>query len=82
VYAAYLLQRVRATRRGAAFGALIAAFDTGIGGGSLVTGWIVGIAGYQTGFGVAAALSALAIPYFFAVRRVLPATAPPRPAAT
>jgi MFS family permease len=77
VYAAYLLQRVGATRRGAAFGALIAAFDTGIGTGSLVTGWIVGIAGYQAGFGVAAALSALAIPYFFAVRGVLPAPAEP-----
>jgi MFS family permease len=73
VYAAYLLQRVNAARRGAAFGALIAAFDTGIGTGSLVTGWIVGAAGYQAGFGVAAAISALAIPYFFAVRRVLPA---------
>ena len=71
VYAAYLLQRVNAARRGAAFGALIAAFDTGIGTGSLVTGWIVGVAGYQAGFGVAAALSALSIPYFFAVRRVL-----------
>ena len=73
VYAAYLLQRVNAARRGAAFGALIAAFDTGIGTGSLVTGWIIGVAGYQAGFGVAAALSALAIPYFFAVRGVLPA---------
>jgi MFS family permease len=73
VYAAYLLQRVNAARRGAAFGALIAAFDTGIGTGSLATGWIVGVAGYQAGFGVAAAISALAIPYFFAVRRVLPA---------
>jgi MFS family permease len=73
VYAAYLLQRVNAARRGAAFGALIAAFDTGIGTGSLVTGWIIGVAGYQAGFSVAAALSALAIPYFFAVRGVLPA---------
>jgi len=73
VYAAYLLQRVSAARRGAAFGALIAAFDTGIGTGSLVTGWIVGVAGYQAGFGVAAAFSAFAIPYFFAVRGVLPA---------
>jgi MFS family permease len=73
VYAAYLLQRVSAARRGAAFGALIAAFDTGIGTGSLVTGWIVGVAGYQAGFGVAAAFSAFAIPYFFAVRAVLPA---------
>ena len=72
VYAAYLLQRVDAARRGAAFGALIAAFDTGIGTGSLATGWIIGVAGYQAGFGVAAAVSALAIPYFFAVRRVLP----------
>jgi MFS family permease len=75
VYAAYLLQRVSSARRGAAFGALIAAFDTGIGTGSLVTGWIVGVLGYQAGFGVAAALSALAIPYFFAVRRVLPVPA-------
>jgi MFS family permease len=72
VYAAYLLQRVDAARRGATFGALIAAFDTGIGTGSLVTGWIIGVAGYQAGFGVAAAVSALAIPYFFAVRGVLP----------
>jgi MFS family permease len=77
VFAAYLLQRVSAARRGAAFGALIAAFDTGIGSGSLMTGWIVGMAGFRAGFGAAAALSALAIPYFFAVRRVLPA--PPDP---
>jgi len=74
VYAAYLLQRVHAARRGAAFGALIAAFDTGIGTGSLVTGWVIGAAGYPAGFGAAAAISAFAIPYFFAVRRVLPAS--------
>lgn len=78
VYAAYLLQRVNAARRGAAFGALIAAFDTGIGTGSLMTGWIIGAAGYQAGFAAAAALSALSIPYFFAVRGVLPASPPLR----
>jgi MFS family permease len=78
VYAAYLLQRVNAARHGAAFGALIAAFDTGIGTGSLMTGWVIAAAGYQAGFGAAAALSALAIPYFFAVRRVLPASPPSR----
>jgi MFS family permease len=72
VYAAYLLKRVRASRRGAAFGALIAAFDTGIGTGSLATGWIVGSYGYQPAFAAAAALSALAIPYFLSVRHVLP----------
>ena len=77
VYAAYLLQRVSAARRGAAFGALIAAFDTGIGTGSLATGWIVSAYGFQAGFGAAAALSALAIPYFLAVRSVLPV--PPDP---
>lgn len=71
VFAAYLLQRVSATRRGAAFGALLAAFDTGIGSGSLMTGWIIGVAGYQAGFGAAAALSALAIPYFLVMRRFL-----------
>jgi len=72
VYAAYLLKRVSATRRGAAFGALIAAFDTGIGTGSLATGWIVGSFGYRPAFAAAAALSALAIPYFLSVRHVLP----------
>ena len=40
-----------------------------------MTGWIIGAAGYQAGFGAAAALSALAVPYFLAVRRVLPAPA-------
>ena len=72
IYAAYVLQRVNAARRGAAFGAIIAAFDTGIGAGSLLTGWLVGLWGYQAAFAVGAGLSALAIPYFFSVRRVLP----------
>ena len=72
IFAAYILQRVNPTRRGAAFGAIIAAFDTGIGAGSLLTGWFVGLWGYQAAFAVGAGLSALAIPYFFTVRHVLP----------
>jgi MFS family permease len=72
IYAAYILERVDDTRRGAAFGAVIAAFDTGIGSGSLMTGWLIQHYGFRTAFGVGAAISALAIPYFFAVRRVLP----------
>ena len=60
-------------RRGAAFGAIIAGFDTGIGTGSLATGWLIQHHGYQVAFGVGAAVSALAIPYFLAVRGVLPA---------
>jgi MFS family permease len=72
IFAAYLLQRIDDTRRGAAFGAIIAGFDTGIGTGSLSTGWLIQHFGYPVAFGVGAAVSALAIPYFFAVRRVLP----------
>jgi MFS family permease len=72
VYAAYLLTRIDDRRRGAAFGAIIAAFDTGIGTGSLATGWLIQRYGFATAFGVAAAISALAIPYFYAVRSVLP----------
>ena len=76
VYAAYILDRVSPARRGAAFGALIAAFDTGIGAGSLLTGWFIDRHGFHVAFTVAAALSAFAIPYFLAVRRVLPERAP------
>lgn len=72
VYAAYMLQRIDDTRRGAAFGAIIAAFDTGIGTGSLATGWLISHMGFRAAFGVGAAVSALAVPYFLAARRVLP----------
>jgi len=71
IFAAYVLQRVDDRRRGAAFGAIIAAFDTGIGTGSLLTGWLIQHHGFKIAFGVAAAVSALAIPYFFLARRVL-----------
>jgi MFS family permease len=69
IFAAYVLQRVDDRRRGAAFGAIIAAFDTGIGTGSLATGWLIQHGSYKLAFGVGAAVSALAIPYFFAARR-------------
>lgn len=72
IYAAYMLERVDDTRRGAAFGAVIMAFDTGIGTGSLATGWLIQHYGFRVAFGTGAAISALAIPCFFAVRRVLP----------
>ena len=52
------------TRRGAAFGAILAAFDTGIGTGSTSMGWLIQHYGFASAFGVAAALSALALPYF------------------
>jgi MFS family permease len=72
-FAAYVMQHVDASRRGAAFGSIIAAFDTGIGTGSIVSGWIVEHHGFAAAFGVAATLSAFAIPFLlFMDRRILP----------
>jgi MFS family permease len=70
-FAAYVMRHVDPSRRGAAFGSIIAAFDTGIGSGSIVRGWIVHRHGYPAAFGVAAALSALAIPFFLLMDRRL-----------
>jgi MFS family permease len=66
VYVGYVMQGVDPDRRGAAFGAILAAFDTGIGTGSTTMGWLIQGYGYAAAFGVAGALSALALPYFLA----------------
>ena len=66
-YVAYVMQGVTAERRGAAFGAILAAFDTGIGTGSTTMGWLIQQFSFSTAFSVAAALSALALPYFIFV---------------
>ena len=68
-YVGYVMRDVRADRRGAAFGAILAAFDTGIGSGSTLMGWIIDRHGFANAFGTAAALSALALPYFLIVDR-------------
>lgn len=68
-YVGYVMKGVSASRRGAAFGAVLAAFDTGIGTGSTSMGWLVGRYGFPTAFAVAAALAALALPYFLFVDR-------------
>ncbi|MGH9311609.1 MAG: MFS transporter [Vicinamibacterales bacterium] len=69
VFTAYIMQRVNPRRRGAAYGAIIAAFDTGIGTGSTSMGWIIQRHGYRAAFAVAAAVSALAVPYFLMADR-------------
>jgi MFS family permease len=69
VFVAYVMRDVSAARRGAAFGAILAAFDTGIGTGSTTSGWLIGHVGFSAAFGVAAALSAIALPYFVLVDR-------------
>lgn len=74
-FSAYVLKHIDARRRGAAFGAILAAFDTGIGTGSIAVGILIDRFGFATAFGAAAALSALGIPYFlWAERRFLGAT--------
>ena len=69
VYVGYVMRDVSAARRGAAFGAILAAFDTGIGTGSTSMGWIIQHYGFRQAFAVAAAISALALPYFLSADR-------------
>jgi len=71
VFVAYVMRDISAARRGAAFGAILAAFDTGIGTGSTTVGWLIERYGFALAFGVAAALSAIALPYFVIVDRRL-----------
>jgi MFS family permease len=68
-YVGYVMKGVSAERRGAAFGAILAAFDTGIGTGSTSMGWLIQHHGFATAFGVAAGLAAFALPYFLIVDR-------------
>jgi MFS family permease len=78
VFVGYVMRHVAPDRRGAAFGAILACFDTGIGTGSTSLGWIMGRYGFAGAFGTAAALSALALPYFLLADRLLHGR--PRPA--
>jgi predicted MFS family arabinose efflux permease len=70
-YSAYMMAHVSPARRGAAFGAMLAAFDTGIGTGSSAIGWIASGWGFRAAYAVAAALALLALPYFVVFERRL-----------
>jgi MFS family permease len=72
VFAASVTHAVPVTRRGAAFGALLAAFDTGIGTGSTATGWLITHMGFGGAFGIAALLAAAALPVALVVERLVP----------
>jgi MFS family permease len=63
-FVSHVLRYVDPGRRGAAFGGILAAFDTGIGTGSIAVGAIAEAIGFRGAFVVAAALSAVSIPYF------------------
>ena len=80
VFVAQLMQRVEDGRRGATFGALIAAYDMGIGTGSIAVGWIGEHYGLAQAFGVGAVLAALSIPYYLFMGRsrwITSGSAPP-----
>ena len=62
----------RLYRRGATFGSIVWAFDTGIGTGSLVLGWMAEHFGFRDAFLVGAAVSLGSIPIFIATSRLLP----------
>ncbi|HTV01745.1 MAG TPA: MFS transporter [Luteitalea sp.] len=70
-FAALVMASIPMARRGAAFGAILSAFDTGIGVGSATTGWMVRAYGFRPAFALAAAIAALALPYFLTARRSL-----------
>ena len=69
LYTAHVLHLVDADRRGAAFGGIISALDTGVGTGSIAMGWIIDHYGFSQAFGTAAILAAAAIPYFLVANR-------------
>jgi len=68
-YVSLVMSRVDARRRGAAFGSILAAFDVGIGTGSIATGWLVQRFGYGTAYGLAAGLATFSIPWFLLAER-------------
>ena len=71
VFDAYVMRHVAPSRRGAAFGGILAAFDTGIGTGSIALGWIIEHRGFPAAFATAAVLAALSLPYFLATAGLL-----------
>jgi len=71
MFAAHIMRHVDTERRGAAFGGILAALDTGVGSGSIVTGWIINRYGFPAAYATAACLAALSIPYFLIADRQL-----------
>ena len=73
VFAAHVTRHVPHERRGAAFGAILAAFDVGIGTGSIALGAVIGRSGFPAAYAFAAALALLSVPAFLLLdRRAFP----------
>lgn len=71
----WVLARTDPRHRAATFGSVLFAFDTAVGGGSLLVGELGDAFGLDRAFLVLAAVSALAVPTFLLTRRLLPARA-------
>jgi MFS family permease len=82
-FTSYVLAHVEPGRRGAAFGAMLAAFDAGIGSGASLFGVATHSLGFRTAFAAAGAVAVFSLPYFLFVERRLELRSPahPRPAA-
>jgi MFS family permease len=68
-FSSWTIANVDAGKRGAAFGALLAAFDLGIGAGSILFGTVVTLYGWIAAYGGAGALALLAWPYLLWAER-------------
>jgi MFS family permease len=69
LFTSHLMHHVAEHRRTATFGAMIGAFDTGIGTGSIAVGWISQRYGFGGAFGVAGVLALLSIPYYLCMEK-------------
>jgi MFS family permease len=69
-FSSLVLTRIPDSRHGAAFGAMLAAFDVGIGSGSLAFGLLVTRFGSAAAFLTGAALTALAWPLHLVLERI------------
>lgn len=76
VFTSYVIGHVPARRRGAAFGAMLAAFDTGIGLGASLLGVVIHAYGFRVAFVVAGLFAAMSVPYLLFIERRLGIAAP------
>lgn len=79
-FTSYVMAHIPARRRGAAFGAMLAAFDTGIGLGASLLGLVIHLYGFRVAWLLAALLAGLSVPYFIFVERRIGLASKPRPA--
>lgn len=70
-FTSYVMGHVSPRRRGAAFGAMLAAFDMGIGLGASLLGVVIHAYGFRIAFLIAGVLGACSVPYFLFIERRL-----------